>query len=113
VPTSKLFATLGIRTTQPLTKEFEMKNPFSNETVKSAAIVIGSAAAFIALSKGVSILRKKFGGNAKVKAIFDSAENAGRGSKCLNEARSEQAKDTWARRNEPTDCCESDIGCSC
>ena len=39
-----------------------MKNPFSNETVKSAAIVIGSAVAFIALSKGVSILRKKFGG---------------------------------------------------
>lgn len=87
-----------------------MKNPFSNETVKSAAIVIGSAAAFIALSKGVSVLRKKFGGNAKVKAIFGSAENADRGSKCLNEAKNELASGAWARRrsDEPTDCvCEA------
>lgn len=87
-----------------------MKNPFSNETVKSAAIVIGSAAAFIALSKGVSILRKKFGGNAKVKAIFGSAENADRGSKCLNEARNGLASGACARRrsDEPTDCvCEA------
>jgi hypothetical protein len=88
-----------------------MKNPFSNETVKSAAIVIGSAAAFIALSKGVSILRKKFGGNAKVKAIFGSAENADRGSKCLNEAGT--ASGAWARRNEPTDCAETASGCEC
>jgi len=91
-----------------------MKNPFSNETVKSAAIVIGSAAAFIALSKGVSVLRKKFGGNAKVKAIFGSAENADRGSKCLNEAQNEQASGAWARRrNEPTDCVETASGCEC
>lgn len=91
-----------------------MKNPFSNETVKSAAIVIGSAAAFIALSKGVSVLRKKFGGNAKVKAIFGSAENADRGSKCLNEAQNEQASGAWARRcNEAADCGESDMGCVC
>lgn len=85
-----------------------MKNPFSNETVKSAAIVIGSAAAFIALSKGVSILRKKFGGNAKVKAIFGSAENAERGSKCLNETRNGLASAACARRRseEPTDCVE-------
>ena len=76
-----------------------MKNPFSNETVKSAAIVIGSAAAFIALSKGVSIIRKKFGGNAKVKAIFGSAENADRGSKCLNERQNELAEGSWARRS--------------
>ena len=88
-----------------------MKNPFSNETVKSAAIVIGSAAAFIALSKGVSILRKKFGGNAKVKAIFGSAENADRGSKCLNEAGT--ASSAWTRRNEPTDCGELDMQCEC
>lgn len=88
-----------------------MKNPFSNETVKSAAIVIGSAAAFIALSKGVSILRKKFGGNAKVKAIFGSAENADRGSKCLNEAGT--ASGAWARRNEPTDCGELDMKYEC
>ena len=88
-----------------------MKNPFSNETVKSAAIVIGSAAAFIALSKGVSILRKKFGGNAKVKAIFGSAENADRGSKRLNEAGT--ASGAWARRNEPTDCGELDMQCEC
>lgn len=88
-----------------------MKNPFSNETVKSAAIVIGSAAAFIALSKGVSILRKKFGGNAKVKAIFGSAENADRGSKCLNEAGT--AIGAWARRNEPTDCGELDMKYEC
>ena len=88
-----------------------MKNPFSNETVKSAAIVIGSAAAFIALSKGVSILRKKFGGNAKVKAIFGSAENADRGSKCLNEAGT--ASGAWARRNEPTDCDELDMKYEC
>ena len=88
-----------------------MKNPFSNETVKSAAIVIGSAAAFIALSKGVSILRKKFGGNAKVKAIFGSAENADRGSKCLNEAGT--ASSAWARRNEPTDCGELDMKYEC
>lgn len=84
-----------------------MKNPFSNETVKSAAIVIGSAAAFIALSKGVSILHKKFGGNDKVKAIFGSAENADRGSKCLNEAGT--ASGAWTRRNEPTDCGELDM----
>lgn len=88
-----------------------MKNPFSNETVKSAAIVIGSAAAFIALSKGVSILRKKFGGNAKVKAIFGSAENADRGFKCLNEAGT--ASGAWARRNEPTDCGELDMKYEC
>lgn len=88
-----------------------MKNPFSNETVKSAAIVIGSAAAFIALSKGVSILRKKFGGNDKVKAIFGSAENADRGSKCLNEAGT--ASSAWARRNEPTDCGELDMKYEC
>lgn len=90
-----------------------MKNPFSNETVKSAAIVIGSAAAFIALSKGVSILRKKFGGNAKVKAIFGSAEKADRGTKCLNEARAERARGSWDRRNEPAECGESDCGASC
>ena len=53
-----------------------MKNPFSNETVKSAAIVIGSAAAFIAISKGVSVLRKKFGTNPKMKAIFGAQEKA-------------------------------------
>ena len=87
-----------------------MKNPFSNETVKSAAIVIGSAAAFIALSKGVSVLRKKFGGNAKVKAIFGSAENADRGSKCLNEATG-MASGAWARRNEPSDCAETAQAC--
>jgi len=85
-----------------------MKNPFSNETVKSAAIVIGSAAAFIALSKGVSVLRKKFGGNPKVKAIFGSVENADRGSKCLNV--SGMASGAWARRS-------SDVGeasgCEC
>ena len=62
-----------------------MKNPFTNETVKSAAIVIGSAVAFIAISKGVTVLRKKFGGNSKVKAIFDSADKCDRGDKCLNE----------------------------
>lgn len=88
-----------------------MKNPFSNETVKSAAIVIGSAAAFIALSKGVSILRKKFGGNDKVKAIFGSAEKADRGTKCLNEAG--MASGAWTRRNEPTDCGELDVKCEC
>lgn len=90
-----------------------MKNPFSNETVKSAAIVIGSAAAFIALSKGVSILRKKFGGNDKVKAIFGSAEKADRGTTCLNEARNEKASGSWARRNEPTDCDELDMKYEC
>jgi len=89
-----------------------MKNPFSNETVKSAAIVIGSAAAFIALSKGVSVLRKKFGGNPKVKAIFGSAENADRGSKCLNEVTG-LASGAWARRNVPTDCVETAEGCEC
>ena len=88
-----------------------MKNPFSNETVKSAAIVIGSAAAFIALYKGVSILRKKFGGNAKVKAIFGSAENADRGSKCLNEAGT--ASGARTRRNVPIDCGELDMQCEC
>ena len=88
-----------------------MKNPFSNETVKSAAIVIGSAAAFIALYKGVSILRKKLGGNDKVKAIFGSAENADRGSKCLNEAGT--ASGAWARRNEPTDCGELGMKYEC
>lgn len=88
-----------------------MKNPFSNETVKSAAIVIGSAAAFIAISKGVSILRKKLGGNDKVKAIFGSAEKADRGTKCLNEAG--MASGAWARRNEPTDCDELDMKYEC
>ena len=88
-----------------------MKNPFSNETVKSAAIVIGSAAAFIALSKGVNILRKKFGGNAKVKAIFGSAENADRGSKCLNEA--DTASGARGYRNVPIDCGELDMQCEC
>ena len=53
-----------------------MKNPFTNETFKSAAIVIGSAAAFIAISKGVSVLRKKFGDNPKVQAIFGAQDKA-------------------------------------
>lgn len=53
-----------------------MKNPFSNETVKSAAIVIGSAAAFIAISKGVSVIRKKFGANPKMQAIFGAQDKA-------------------------------------
>ena len=88
-----------------------MKNPFSNETVKSAAIVIGSAAAFIALSKGVSILRKKLGGNDKVKAIFGSAEKADRGTKCLNEAG--MASGARDYRNVPTDCGELDMKCEC
>lgn len=88
-----------------------MKNPFSNETVKSAAIVIGAAAAFIALSKGASIIRKKFGGNAKVKAIFGSVDNADRGSKCLNEAQNELRSSAWASRShEASDCCEA---CQC
>jgi len=92
-----------------------MKNPFSNETVKSAAIVIGSAAAFIIISKGIGAIRKKLGGNDKVKAIFDAAEDADRGSKCLNEARAERASGSWARRNEPTDCGakSADCGASC
>ena len=81
-----------------------MKNPFSNETVKSAAIVIGSAAAFIAISKGISVIRKKLGGNPKMKAIFGAVENANRGSKCLNENRNGLASGAWARRLEPTDC---------
>ena len=58
-----------------------MKNPFSNETVKSAAIVIGSAIAFIAISKGVGTLRKKFGltGKDAAKALFDAAETSDKG----------------------------------
>lgn len=88
-----------------------MKNPFSNETVKSAAIVIGAAAAFIALSKGASIIRKKFGGNAAVKAIFGAAENANRGAKCLNEAQNNLANGKWVNRShEASDCCEA---CQC
>ena len=88
-----------------------MKNPFSNETVKSAAIVIGSAAAFIVISKGISAIRKKFGGNDKVKAIFDAAEDASRGSKCLNEAG--MASGARDRRNVPTDCGELDMKYEC
>jgi hypothetical protein len=63
-----------------------MKNPFSNETVKSAAIVIGSAIAFIAISKGVSALRKKFGltGKDAAKALFDAAENNDSAARSLN-----------------------------
>ena len=68
-----------------------MKNPFSNETVKSAAIVIGSAAAFIALSKGVSILRKKFGGKHKLQPIFGAQEKAEKAAKPLWESRNESA----------------------
>ena len=88
-----------------------MKNPFSNETVKSAAIVIGSAAAFIVISKGISAIRKKLGGNDKVKAIFGSAENADRGSKCLNEAGT--ASGARGYRNVPIDCGELDMQCEC
>lgn len=88
-----------------------MKNPFSNETVKSAAIVIGSAAAFIAISKGVSILRKKLGGNDKVKAIFGSAEKADCGTKCPNEAG--MASGARGRRNVPTDCGELGMKYEC
>ena len=63
-----------------------MKNPFSNETVKSAAIVIGSAIAFIAISKGVSALRKKFGltGKDAAKALFDAAETNDWSARSLN-----------------------------
>ena len=81
-----------------------MKNPFSNETVKSAAIVIGSAVAFIAISKGVTALRKKFGIKEKDagKALFDSVENGSRG-KCLNEA---NARASWS--SGCGDACEAD-----
>jgi len=63
-----------------------MKNPFSNETVKSAAIVIGSAIAFIAISKGVGALRKKFGltGKDAAKALFDAAETNDSSARSLN-----------------------------
>lgn len=80
-----------------------MKNPFSNETVKSAAIVIGSAAAFIAISKGVSVLRKKFGTNPKMKAIFGAQEKA-------------QERAQMRRVNEPTGSasgCECEAQCRC
>ena len=92
-----------------------MKNPFSNETVKSAAIVIGSAAAFIAISKGVSVIRKKFGANPKMQAIFGAQDKAERGSKCLNETRNGLASGALARRLEPTDERPTDCpeGCEC
>ena len=77
-----------------------MKNPFTNETVKSAAIVIGSAVAFIAISKGVTVLRKKFGGNPKVKAIFDSADKADCGLK----HRDEQVNACRATRHDNCEC---------
>lgn len=79
-----------------------MKNPFTNETVKSAAIVIGSAVAFIAISKGVTVLRKKFGGNSKVKAIFDSADKADCGLK----RRDEQAN-AWGKIHADCGCAEA------
>ena len=79
-----------------------MKNPFTNETVKSAAIVIGSAVAFIAISKGVTVLRKKFGGNSKVKAIFDSADKAD----CGLTRRDEQAN-LWGKRHDECECAEA------
>jgi hypothetical protein len=83
-----------------------MKNPFTNETVKSAAIVIGSAVAFIAISKGVAVLRKKFGGNPKVKAIFDSADKADCGLK----HRDEQLNACRATRHDYCKCSEASIG---
>jgi len=94
-----------------------MKNPFSNETVKSAAIVIGSAAAFIALSKGVSILRKKFGGKNKLQPIFGAQEKAEKAAKPLWGSRNEPL---WGSRNESaamgksavSDCVETD-SCEC
>jgi hypothetical protein len=86
-----------------------MKNPFSNETVKSAAIVIGSAIAFIAISKGVSALRKKFGltGKDAAKALFDAAEtNADSGcvARSLNTRRECPAEET-------SNACEAAYAC--
>jgi hypothetical protein len=82
-----------------------MKNPFSNETVKSAAIVIGSAIAFIAISKGVSALRKKFGlgGKDASKALFESGKDA---AKALFEAGESNDSAAIGRRNLRNDCCE-------
>jgi len=85
-----------------------MKNPLSNETVKSAAIVIGSAVAFILAAKGVGVLRKKFGGNDKVKAIFGSAENAFRADKYNSLA--EAADRNIARRHSDVQC---EDACQC
>ena len=83
-----------------------MKNPLSNETVKSAAIVIGSAVVFIAISKGVTVLRKKFGGNSKVKAIFDSVDTADCGLK----RRDEQVNAYRTTRHDDCECAEA---CRC
>jgi hypothetical protein len=53
-----------------------MKNPFkavlSNNTARSAAIVVGSAVAYIALAKGFGVFRKKFGKSPKLKPLFDA-----------------------------------------
>lgn len=83
-----------------------MKNPFSNETVKSAAIVIGSAIAFIAISKGVSALRKKFGltGKDAVKALFDAAET----NDCSAKSRGDLSGDC---REEVGNACEAACAC--
>lgn len=66
---------------------------FSHDIVKSVVIIISSAAAFIAISKSVSILRKKFGGNAKVKPIFDCAKNTDNGFKHINETQHNETQD--------------------
>jgi hypothetical protein len=99
-----------------------MKNPFSNETVKSATIVIGSAVAFIAISKGVSILRKKFGGNPKMQAIFGAQDKAEkrRVNECIDTCGCAQMRrsaeseascycaDCGVTSGHRADCCESD-----
>lgn len=87
-----------------------MKNPFSNETVKSAAIVIGSAAAFIAISKGVSVIRKKFGANPKMQAIFGAQDKAEKRN--AMEATDTCGRAAMHRRGEelpiPETCCEGE-----
>ena len=90
-----------------------MKNPFTNETVKSAAIVVGSAVAFIALSKGVTALRKKLGlkdkGQKGGKALFESAE-AGEKNQCLNVASRNDCVGK-ARDTDSVECCEAACRC--
>lgn len=89
-----------------------MKNPFANETVKSAAIVVGSAVAFIALSKGVTALRKKLGLKDKNqkggKALFESAD-AGEKNQCLNVASRDCVGK--ARATDSVECCEAACRC--
>lgn len=96
-----------------------MKNPFkavlSNNTARSAAIVVGSAVAYIALAKGFGVFRKKFGKSPKLKPLFDAFSGPRGEENAQSNAAHGIRRATENAMSEATDCArpKSEGTCEC